>query len=136
MRSKYQKLIAVRGAVLEIRSCPQSHANILVKNPGKRVTRKDRATINAINRMKIATAKTLFWFEAIYEGIKLWVNEPSAKMRRKRLGNLNAIKKISLHIFAPNTDVIKMSRPSPVTREMRIPKELENIDLNIVYIMP
>ena len=59
------------------------------------------------------------------------MNDPSAKMRRKRLGNLNAIKKMSLHILAPKTDVIRISRTMPVTREMRIPKELENTDFNI-----
>ena len=79
----------------------------------------------------MATAKTLFCFEAMYEGIKLWVKDPSAKIRRKRLGNLNAIKKISLHILAPKTEVIKMSRARPLIREIRMPKELENIDLNI-----
>lgn len=86
--------------------------------------------------MNIATAKTLFCVEAMYEGIKLWVNDPSAKIRRKRLGNLKAIKKISLHILAPNADVIKISRASPVTREIRIPNELENMDLNIGYAVP
>ena len=95
------------------------------------MTKKDKATINAIKRIKIATAKTLFCPEAMYEGIKLWVNDPSANMRRKRLGNLNAIKKMSLHILAPKTEVIKTSLPRPVTREMRMPKELENTDLNI-----
>jgi hypothetical protein len=34
-------------------------------------------------------------------------------------------------MLAPKTEVIKMSRAKPLTREMRIPKELENIDLNI-----
>lgn len=34
-------------------------------------------------------------------------------------------------MLAPKTEVIKMSRMSPVTREMRMPKEFENIDLNI-----
>jgi hypothetical protein len=86
--------------------------------------------------MKMATAKTLFCREAIYEGIKLWVNEPSAKIRRKRFGNLKAIKKTSLHMLAPNADVISMSLASPVTREIRIPNEFENIDLNIRYLMP
>lgn len=81
--------------------------------------------------MKIATAKTLFCREAMYDGIKLWVNDPSAKIRRKRFGNLKAIRKISLHILAPNTEVIKMSRAKPLTREIRMPNELENIDLNI-----
>lgn len=81
--------------------------------------------------MKIATAKTLFCFEAMYEGIKLCVKDPSAKIRRKRLGNLNAMRKISLHMLAPSTEVIKMSRAKPLTREIRMPKELENIDLNI-----
>lgn len=59
------------------------------------------------------------------------MKEPSAKIRLKRFGNLKAIKKTSLHTLAPKTDVIKMSRISPVTREMRMPKEFENIDLNI-----
>lgn len=128
--------MVVRGAVLEISSVSQSQASSFVKNAGNRVTNRDKATIKSMKRMKIAIAKTLFCFEAMYEGMKLWVNEPSAKIRRKRFGNLKAIKKISLHILAPKADVIKISRASPVTREIRMPKELEKMDLNIGYAVP
>jgi len=68
--------------------------------------------------------------------MKLWVKEPSAKILRKRFGNLKAIKKMSLHIPAPKTEVIMMSRKRPVIREINIPKELEKIDLNMCDDVP
>ena len=65
MRSKYQKLMVVSGAVFAMRSVFQSHANNLVKNAGKRVTMSEKPMMIAIKRIKIATAKTLFCFEAM-----------------------------------------------------------------------
>jgi hypothetical protein len=60
--------------------------------------------------------------EAMNEGKKACTKAPSAKIRRKRFGNLKATKKISLKIFTPKIDAIKRSRRNPKTRETKIPK--------------
>jgi hypothetical protein len=54
-------------------------------------------------------------------------------MRRKRLGSLKAIKKISLYIFAPSAEAVKRSLINPKILENRIPKLLVNIALNIGF---
>jgi hypothetical protein len=81
-------------------------------------------------RRKIAVAKTPLCLLATKEGIKACVNAPSAKIRRKRLGSLNATKNISLHMDAPSAEAIRTSRPRPVTRENKIPKLLVKMDFN------
>jgi hypothetical protein len=92
----------------------------------------EKAPKKSINLIKILTANTPLCFEAINEGIKAWVNAPSAKMRLNRFGSLKATKNISLHIEAPNALAIKTSRKSPVTLENSIPKLLVNIDFNLI----
>jgi len=56
------------------------------------------------------------------------VKAPSAKIRRKRLGSLKATKNMSDQTDAPSAEAMSTSRPSPVTRERRIPKLLVKID--------
>ena len=131
-KSKYQKFMAVRGAVWAICSSDQSGVIIFVSNSGNMETNIEKSMRISMKRRNIAVAKTPFCLEAMNEGIKAWVNAPSAKIRLNRLGSLNATRKISLHIEAPSADAVKTSRPRPVTRENRIPKLLVNIDFNFM----
>jgi hypothetical protein len=61
------------------------------------------------------------FFEFINAGIKVCVKAPSAKIRLKRLGSLNATKKMSLYMLAPRTEAVKRSRIKPKMRETSIP---------------
>jgi hypothetical protein len=54
-------------------------------------------------------------------------------MRRNRFGSLNAIKNISLYIFAPRADAVKRSLKNPRILEIKIPKLLVNIALNMGF---
>ena len=130
IRSRYQKFIAVSGAVCPICSEDHPQASNLVMGSGKKVMISENAIKKSKNRKKIAVAKTPLCFDAMKEGIKACVNAPSAKIRRKRLGSLNAIKNISLHTEAPSADAISTSRPKPVTRENKIPKLLVKMDFS------
>jgi len=66
-------------------------------------------------------------------GIKTCVKAPSANIRRKRFGSLNAMKNISLYMFAPSADAVKRSRINPKTLDNKIPKLLVNIALNMGF---
>jgi len=130
IRSKYQKFIAVSGDVSAMSSASHPHASNLVMGSGKKVMSKENTIKNSKNRKKIAVANTPLCFEAIKEGIKACVNAPSAKIRRKRLGSLNATKNISDQMDAPSAEAISTSRPRPVTRDIRIPKLLVKMDFS------
>ena len=131
-KSKYQKFMAVRGAVWAICSFDQSGVISFVSSSGNMETNIEKSMSISMKRKKIAVAKTPFCFEEINDGIKAWVNAPSAKILLNKLGSLNATRKISVHIEAPSADAVKTSRPRPVTREKRIPKLFENIDFNFM----
>ena len=73
-------------------------------------------------------AKTPLCLDAINEGMKACVNAPSAKIRLKRFGSLNATKNMSDQMEAPSAEAISTSLPRPVTREKSIPKLLVKID--------
>ncbi len=130
MRSKYQKFMAVIGEVLSMSSLLHPHAKSLVMGSGKKVMSSEIDIKKSKNLRKIAVAKTPLCLEATKEGMKACVNAPSAKIRRKRLGSLKAIKNISLQIEAPKAEAIRTSRPKPVTRENNIPKLLVKMDLS------
>ncbi len=122
--------MAVRGEVSAISSLFHPHAMSLVIGSGKKVMTNEKAVKKSRNRKKIVVAKTPLCLLATKEGINACVNAPSAKMRRKRLGSLNATKNISLHTEAPKAEAISTSRPKPVTRENRMPKLLVKMDLS------
>ncbi len=134
MRSRYQKFMAVRGEVSVISSASQPQARSLVMGSGKKVMSRENTIKKSKKRKNIAVAKTPLFLDAINEGIKACVNAPSAKIRRKRFGSLNAIKNISLHTEAPNAEAISTSRPKPVTRENKIPKLLVKMDFNRIML--
>ena len=52
-------------------------------------------------------------------------------MRRKRFGSLNAMKNISLYIFAPSAEAVSKSLKNPKILEIKIPKLFVNIALNM-----
>ncbi len=76
----------------------------------------------------MATAKTLRCFDTMNVGMKLCTNAPSAKIRRNRLGSLNATKKISEKILAPRIDAIRRSRTKPKIRDVKIPALVVKIE--------
>ena len=136
MRSRYQKFMAVSGAVCPICSDDQPQAKSFVMGSGKKVMSREKAIKKSRKRKNMAVAKTPLCLEAMKEGIKACVNAPSAKIRRKRLGSLKATKNISDQIEAPNAEAISTSRPKPVTRENKIPKLLVKMDFNrIMFFM-
>ena len=57
-------------------------------------------------------------------------------MRLNKLGNLKATKNISEYIFAPRIEALNKSRINPRILELKIPKKLIIIDLNIKRILP
>ena len=54
-------------------------------------------------------------------------------IRRKRFGSLKAIKNISLYMFAPRNDAVNKSLKNPKILEIKIPKLLVNIALNMGF---
>ena len=134
MRSRYQKLMAVMGEVWAICSLLQPPAKSLVMGSGKKVMMREKAMRKSKNRKKMAVAKTPLCLLATKEGIKAWVNAPSAKIRRKRLGSLKAMKNISDQTEAPRAEAISTSRPKPVTRENKMPKLLVKIDFKRIVL--
>jgi len=130
MRSRYQKFMAVNGAVCAICSDDHPQASSLVMGSGKKVMSSEKAVKKSKNLKKIAVAKTPLCLEAMKEGINACVNAPSANIRLKRFGSLKATKNMSDQMEAPSADAISTSRPKPVTREKRIPKLLVNMDFN------
>ncbi len=88
--------MATRGAASWMMASLNPEAMIWVKKFEKRVTTREKKSKKRANFVKIAAEKTPFCLEAEKEGKKLCVNAPSAKTRRKRLGNLKATIKISV----------------------------------------
>lgn len=131
-KSKYQKFMAVSGAVWAICSSDQLGVMSLVSSSGNMETKIEKITNMSINRKKMAVANTPFCFEEINDGMNAWVNAPSAKIRLKRLGSLKATKKMSVQMEAPRAEAMVTSRPRAVTRENRMPKLLVNIDFNFM----
>lgn len=130
---RYQKLIATKGEARSIISLSKPIAIAFVAIEGKIFTKSVNITIMDKNILNICAKKTALCFDFAYAGIKTCVKAPSAKIRRKRFGSLNAIKNISLYIFAPRTDAVKRSLKNPKTLENKIPKLLVKIDLNIGF---
>ena len=134
IKSKYQKFMEVRGAVCAICSADHPQASSFVMGSGKKVMINENAIKKRRKRKKIAVANTPLCLEAMKEGMNACVNAPSAKIRLKRFGSLNAIKNISDQIEAPKAEAIKTSRPKPVTRENKIPKLLVKMDFNCILL--
>ena len=74
------------------------------------------------NFVKILYVKIDLFADLVKEGIKLWVNAPSAKILLKRFGSLKATKNISLYIFAPSMDALSKSLKRPNIREVSMPR--------------
>ena len=125
-------MIATRGAALFMVSLSKPKAISFVKKLSNRVMIREKSAINIINFKKTETEKTLFLFEAVYEGKKLWVNAPSANILLKRFGSLKATKNISLYIFAPRIDAVSRSLMKPKILEKSIPKLFVKIDFKIM----
>ena len=76
-----------------------------------------------IIKNRILDANLLAWFWSLWEvriGIKAELKAPSAKVRRKKLGILRAVKKASLRLEMPMNLAIKMSRMKPKMRDMKV----------------
>lgn len=71
-------------------------AMAFVKSAGRRFTIRVIMRIIEKKSKKMLALKTALCFVRANAGIKTCVNAPSAKMRRKRFGSLNAMKKMSL----------------------------------------
>ena len=104
-----------------------------VARAGRRFTSRVIISMIEIKTTKILAENTPLCFDFANAGIKTCVNAPSAKMRRKRLGSLKAIKKISLYIFAPRTDAVSKSLINPKILENKIPKLFVKIALNMGF---
>lgn len=104
---------------------------MLVKKFEKRVTKREKRIKNPLNLINIEAENIPFCLDAVNEGKKLWVNAPSAKIRRKRFGNLKATINISVYILAPRTEACNKSRIRPKIREKSMPKLLVNMDFII-----
>ena len=134
IKSKYQKFMAVSTPVLLILSVSHPHAISLVSGSGNIVIMIDRPKRKSTKRKKMAVAKTPLCAEATKDGINAWVKAPSAKIRRKRLGSLNATINMSNQTEAPSAEVIRMSRTNPVILESSIPKLLVKIDFKRIML--
>jgi len=124
----------VSGAVCAICSEDQPQARSFVMGSGKNVMMSEKVIKKSKKRKSMAVAKTPLCREAINEGIKAWVNAPSAKIRLNRFGNLKATKNMSDQMEAPSAEAISTSRPKPVTREIKIPKLFVNIDRSCIIL--
>jgi phosphoribosylaminoimidazole-succinocarboxamide synthase len=67
-----------------------------VKREGIRLTKRVIPSMIERKSRNICALKRALFEVLANAGIKTWVNAPSANIRRKRLGSLNAMKKISL----------------------------------------
>ncbi len=67
-----------------------------VKSVGRRLTKRVIRRIIERKMKKICIEKTALFLLLANAGINTCVNAPSAKIRRKRFGSLNAMKNISL----------------------------------------
>lgn len=108
-------------------------AMAFVKSWGTRFTTKVMSSMIEEKTSNIFILKTALCLLRVNAGIKTWVKAPSAKILRKRFGSLKAMKNISLYMFAPRADAVKRSLKNPNIREMRIPKLLVKIALNMGF---
>ena len=125
--------MATKGAAISMVSFVNPTAMAFVKSAGRRFT---SSVISKMIERKIKnmfTEKTALCRVLAKAGMKTCVKAPSAKIRRKRFGSLNAIKNISLYMFAPSAEAVSKSRINPKILEMRIPKLFVNIALNIGF---
>ena len=77
-------------------SALKPEAMIFVKKLENSETKIENSIKNPKNFKNIETEKTLFCLLCVNEGKKLCVKAPSAKIRLKRFGSLNATIKISV----------------------------------------
>lgn len=89
------------GFAISIIESENPQAKSFVKNPLNITTNPLKISKIIVNIIKTTTLNAPFFELAMKFGKKLCVKAPSPKIRLKRLGNLNAAKKISLYIPAP-----------------------------------
>jgi len=128
---RYQKFIATYTEAISIVLSSKPTAIAFVAMDGKRFTNRVIISITERKIINIFAEKTDLFFEEAKAGINTCVKAPSAKILRKRLGSLKAIKKMSLYIFAPSADAVSKSLKNPKILEISIPKLLVKIALNI-----
>jgi hypothetical protein len=136
IKSRYQKFKAISGEASFFASSLNPEASISVIILEKRVTNSDKISIIINIFLKTSHAKRGLFFAFAKLGRKLWAKAPSANIRLKRLGNLKATKNISEYIFAPRIDALNKSLINPVILELKIPRKLTIIFLNIKRILP
>ena len=93
---RYQKFIATNGEAISMVSWLKPTAIAFVKSSGIRFTKRVIPSMIERKSKNICALKTALLAVLANAGIKTCVKAPSAKIRRKRLGSLNAMKKISL----------------------------------------
>ena len=140
-RGRYQKFMATKGAAISRVCALNPTAIALVKSSGTRFTSRVIKSMILRKTRKIFALKTALCVVLANAGIKTCVKAPSAKIRRNRFGSLKAMKNISLYMFAPSADAVKRSLKNPKIRDIKIPKLLVKIALNmgffryIVYVL-
>lgn len=97
------------------------------------MTISDKPIKKSKKRLKIVKVKSDLWVALMKLGIKLWVNAPSAKILRKRFGNLKATKKISLYTFAPKMEAVSVSLIKPKILDTKVPTLLVKNDLISIW---
>jgi hypothetical protein len=95
IKSRYQKFNAIKGEASFFAFSSKPVASKSVSIFEKRVTNTDKISIIINNFLKTSHAKRGLFFAEAKLGRKLCVKAPSANIRRKRFGNLNATKNIS-----------------------------------------
>ena len=133
IRGRYQKFMATYGSAMAIVFSSKPTAIACVARSGRIFTSRVIIRIIEKKSINIFAEKTDLCLECAKAGIKTCVKAPSAKIRRKRLGSLKAIKKMSLYIFAPRADAVNMSLKNPKILETKIPKLLVKIALNMGF---
>jgi hypothetical protein len=136
IKSRYQKLSAIRGEASFLASSLNPEASICVTKFENRVTKSEKMSIIINNFLKTSHVKWGLYFAFAKLGKKLWVNAPSANIRLNRFGNLKATKKISEYTFAPSIEALNKSRTNPRILELKIPIKFMIICLNIKRILP
>ncbi len=136
IKSRYQKLSAISEEASFLASSLNPEANICVIKFENTVTNNDKINIIINNFLKTSHEKRGLYLAFAKLGKKLCVKAPSANIRLNRFGNLKATKKISEYIFAPSTEALNKSRMNPKILELKIPRKLTIIDLNILGIIP
>jgi hypothetical protein len=133
MSGRYQKFMATNGDANSMVFASKPTAMAFVKIDGTIFTSKLIRSITDIKTKKMCMEKTALCFALAKAGIKTCVKAPSANIRRKRFGSLNAIKNISLYTPAPKTDAVSKSLKNPKILENKIPKLLVKIALNMGF---